>query len=473
MQGSGADGARRGRIPGPTGTRPHRFVRAPALTLAALAIMLLWVPVTTGLRFPSGLDERTHHIPTVAAYADHLPGLDEMRDTRLPTLPLLHAVLGRLTRSAGDRVPAIRAWMLAAGLLAILLYGRVASQIPGNDWRTATLSLAAFPYFGASYFLVLTEGPGFLAVTAAVLAQIHYWRTEQTGSLWLAGLAGAAACLVQQNLIVVPAVFAAAVAVRAIALGRVVSTWRRLGPGGTLALVLPALALAFQVWLWRGILPPFYEGLPGYYEPTLPILSRSLLSVGANVGYYLLPATLAWAASRGRQLTVRTWSALAAVSIGGAWFLRRVGVGGGAMTGTDGLFRHALESIGHHGGALVETAVVALCLFSFSCVITAGVARMMRTRQFDPGPEFLLFVLLVGTFLVTGFGLTTISERSIVVVYALACLTFLATHRWNESRLLWWGWAASVVFGVGQGIFYAAAAYELVPVASGLYGLLR
>ncbi len=461
----------RGRIPGPTAPPPRRFVRAPALALVALAIVLLWIPMTTGLRFPSKLNELDYHIPAVLSYVDHFPGLDEMRDTNLSMLPLFHGALGQLARLTGTGVPALRAWMLALGLLAILLYGRVAAIIPGNDWRTSTLSFAAFPYFGASYFLVLTEGPGFLAVAAAVLWQIRYWKTEQARSLWLAGLAGTAACLMRQNLIVVPAVFAAAVLVRAVAQGRVVATWRRLGWRGAIALVLPAFALAFQVWLWRGLLPPFYQDFPDYYEPSLTVYLRSLLSIGANVGYYLLPATIAWAASRWRPVSARTWSVLAAVSIGGAWYLHRVGAG--TMVNTQGLFRHALDFLGNHVSALLPVVLVALCLFSFSCVIVAGVRRITRARHIDPGAEFLLFVLLVGTFLVVGFGLATIYERHIIVVYGLAALTFLATQRWNASRLLWWGWAVNVLFGVAHGILYAATVYELVPAASGLYELLR
>jgi uncharacterized membrane protein YeiB len=143
------------------------------------------------------------------------------------------------------------------------------------------------------------------------------------------------------------------------------------------------------------------------------------------------------------------------------------------IVSTDGLFRHTLRVVGNHAGPLAAIVLVALCLFSFSVVIAAGVARMMRTRQFDPGAEFLLLVLLVGTFLVTGFGLSTIPERHILTAYALACLTLLATRRWGESRLAWWGWAASVVFGVAHGIFYAAAVYELIPTAFGLHGALR
>lgn len=460
----------RGRIRGPAPSRPREFDRLTVFALVALAVVLLWIPVTTGLRFPSKLNEFAYHIPAVLSYVDHFPGLDEMRDTKLSMLPLLHGVLGQLARFTGTGVPALRAWMLTLGLLAVLLYGRVAASIPGNNWRTSALSFAAFPYFGASYFLVLTEGPGFLAVAVAVLWQIRYWRTEQTGSLWLAGLAGTAACLVRQNLIVVPAVFAAAVLVRAVALGRVVATWRRLGWGGLIALILPAVALAFQVWLWRGLLPPFYQGFPDYYDPHLSVYLRSLLSIGANVGYYLLPATVAWAASRWRAVSPRAWSAIAAVSIGGAWYLHRVGAG--SMVNTEGLFHHALGFLGNHVSSLLPIALVALCLFSFSCVLLAGARRIMRARHFDPGAEFLLFVLLVGTFLVVGFGLATIYERHIIVVYGLAALTFLATDRWGANRTLWWGWAVSVLFGVAHAILYAATVHELVPAASRLYDLL-
>jgi hypothetical protein len=441
------------------------------LALVALAVVLLWIPVATQLSFPPKLNELVYHIPAVLSYVDHFPDLGEMRETELSMLPLLHGVLGWLARFTGEGVPALRSWMLAIGLLAIVVYGRVARRLPGNDWRTSTLTFAAFPYFGAAYFVVLTEGPGVLAAVAAVLWQLRYWESEEARHLWPAALAGTAACLVRQNLIAVPAVFAVAVAARAVARGGVVGAWRTLGPGRLSALALPASALAFQVWLWRGILPPFYQDFPDYYTPTGTAYFRSLLSIGANVGYYLLPATLAWAISKRRKLSAPTWFAIGAASVLGTWFLHRVGAG--VIVNTEGLFHHALHVLGQHVSAAIPLVLVALCLFSFSCVVAAGVRRIAPFRNAGAEPETLLLILLLGVLLILSFGLATIYERHIIVIYALAALAFLETRRWGGNRLLWWGWGTSVAFGVAHGILYAAAVYEVVPAASGLYELLR
>lgn len=460
----------RGRIPRGVPDRPRGLDRRTWLALVMLALVLLWIPVATGLRFPSKLNERDYHVPAVLSYVDHFPGLGEMRDTRLSMLPVFHGVLGGLARLTGESLPALRSWMLAIGLLAIVLYGAVARSIPGDDWRTCVLTLAAFPYFGAAYFVVLTEGPGFLAVAAAILWQLRYWETEETRWLWPAALAGAIACLVRQNLIVVPAVFAAATVARAVARRGVAGAWRTLGYRGAAALLLPASALVFQVWLWRGVLPPFYQSFPDYYEPDATTYLRSILSVCANVGYYLLPATLTWAVSRRRRFSPRIWSAIGAASVAGTWFLERVGAG--VIVNTEGLFHHALYFLGHHASPSLPLVVVALSLFSFSCVLAEGIDRAIRSRSGGGSPEPLVLVLLVGALLALAFGLATIYERHIMAIYALAALAFLATRRWSGDRVLWWGWGTSVAFGVAHGIIYAATVYELVPAASRLYELL-
>ena len=44
----------------------------------------------------------------------------------------LHGAIGQLARLAGAGVPELRLWMLGLGLLAILVYGRVAATVPGQ-----------------------------------------------------------------------------------------------------------------------------------------------------------------------------------------------------------------------------------------------------------------------------------------------------------------------------------------------------
>ena len=69
----------RGRIPGPTAPPPRRFVRAPALALVALAIVLLWIPMTTGLSITEELFDTAVTVDRIASTGAALPPIDDGR----------------------------------------------------------------------------------------------------------------------------------------------------------------------------------------------------------------------------------------------------------------------------------------------------------------------------------------------------------------------------------------------------------
>ncbi len=439
--------------------------RATIVVLIVLAAVMLWLPVSTGLGFRGHNDEFNHHIPNVLKYVDRFPTLEEMRNTRMAMLPLFHGVFGQLAGYTGTSVPALRLWMVAIGIIAMVLFGAIARRTPGADWRLCVLLLAAFPYFGVSYMTVLTDFPAFLALTIALFAQIRYLDTGRERSLWLAGIAGVVGCLIRQNLIIVPAVFGILVVVRELRGARRPSeALRGIGIRSLIALALPLLATGFQLWLWGGVLPPRIKVLPGYFEPDFRLYLHALFSIVSNVGYYLLPATLAWAIWQRRRIGRAAWGLSCAIAAGGAVWMHWAR--GGRLTTTGGVFNRGLALVERHAGRPVALLVIALSILSFVCVVASCAGRIRGSSGGERWSRVFLLTLLGATSAVFAFGLFDVYERHLLPVYAVALLCLLGGEEWSRVRVLRFGWVGSVAFGVAHSVGYAVVAYGLLPMSA-------
>lgn len=425
--------------------------------LAAVLLLLLWVPLLTGLQFPSKMDERDYHVPNVRSYVGHFPTLAEMRETDLAMGPLFHGFLGGLARWTGTELPSLRMWMLVFGGIAFGLYVSACRQVPGIDWRSATLALAAFPYFGTSYFVVMTDFPAFLALAGAWWAQLRFIRTGREGSLWLAGVAGLLACLIRQNFIFAPGMFLLFFLARGRnlpggheAVGIV--AWRRLP-----ALVLPFLATAFLYWLWGGLLPAAYAARDTF-RLDAKLYSLAFVSVGANLGYYLLPATVVLAVTR--RFPISRWIPLVLSAAGITLFSYLVR--GPQLVTTFGTYLHALTFLRMHVGIAASLLIFGLSILSFM-IFAMNAWQWVRDPQ--PGREsrLLLGALLVGGLVALSFGMFRIYERHILPVFALSAMILFGVTASEQRRLLRAGKAGVILFCGVHAILYAVSVYELLP----------
>jgi hypothetical protein len=445
--------------------RDRGIDRRAVLALGATLLQVLWVPLLTGLKFPSRMDELDFHVPNVRRFMDHFPSLQEMRDTDLSMLPLFHGFLGSVLRLTGDALPTMRFLMVLIGLSALFLYLRIARRIPGVDGWKAVPTVAALPYFGVCYFVVMTDYPALLALLGSVLGQLAYLRGGRYRAAYAAGLAGAAACLIRQNLIFAAGVFPLVLWLqdrpwfkpRSTDGGLPVSSHRPLlCPAIVPALLLPFLALAFQVWLWRGLIPPSFMARPSYFDARPATTLLSFFSIGASVGYYLLPATFTYALREGRSYPVMVWRAVAILTLFALFwcFHER----GRDLVDIYGTFRHGLGFLRSRVGLIFSFGLLALSLTSFFILLAAGIRRTLQTRS----PEMILLAgLLLASLFVTSYGLFRIYERHILPVFVFAVLFFLSAAPEVCKRSFTGGWIATIAFGAAHGVVYSISVYGL------------
>jgi hypothetical protein len=431
------------------------------LVFAALAVLLFWVPILTGLQFPARNDELVFHLPTVRRFADHFPTFQELRNPNLSFLPLFHGILGFMTRLVGTSEQAVRGLMIPIGLAGIVLYGWLAGCFLGLDWRRAVFALAVFPYFGVTYFTVLTDFPAFLLLLVGLLGQLWYLRTGRGSALLLAAAGGVAAVLVRQNLIFSTAVF---VVLLLLAAGRwtpavePIRRQQRVRGFHVLVLALPFLAVGLQAYLWKGLLPPLFRNVPGYVDWTPANLLLNVMSLAANTGYYLLPISAALAFQDRTSVGRRAWIAIVVLSLAGALGCLRIQ--GVNLLGIYGTFRHVLEIVGSRFGHPASLLVLFVSLLSFGWIVRSGWTWLARTPRRDLRP-----VLVVGTlgcgYLVLGYGLSRLYERHLLPLYALAVLVLLGgtSAAAGRSRLVRAGWTAAILFGLIHSVVYSRSVY--------------
>lgn len=446
---------------------PSRFPSpGDALRLAALLVILLWIPVLTGLRFEPKRDEAAYHLPLAQELARRAPTMEDFRHSPVEMGPLFHAVLGGLGRLSGAEAPRLRAWMTAAGLASVALFALLAGSAGRADALDSALLLAAFPYFGACYFTAMTDYGAFLPIVPAWIAMLRWTRTRSAGALWAASVASLVACLVRQNLIFAPFVFLVWVVAR----GRTADDAGARGtrPGELAALAVPFLAIAVRLWLWRGIIPPevtredgflgldsAYEipgGYPSYY-------GLAVTSMAANMGYYLLPATLALAVASG-------WSRRRLAALGGAAAAIALAmrlVRGPELVTTYGTFLHVVTALRLRFGEGTGLLVVAASLASFLVVAAAGWERAR-----SPGPDReamrLAAALLAGGLLILAFGKFRVFERYVLPLDALAILIVSDAASGSGRRLARAGLWGAVLFGFAHEVLYAWEVYDLAAV---------
>ena len=449
----------------PTRKKDRRIDRRAVLASGATLLLVLWVPLLTGLKFPSKMDELGFHVPNIRRFIDHFPGLQEMRETDLSMLPLFHGLLGSVLRFTGDTLPTMRSCMMLIGLSALFLYLLIARRIPGVDGWKAMPALAALPYFGVCYFVVMTDYPALLALLGSVLGQLAYLRGGRPRAAYAAGLAGAAACLIRQNLIFAAGVFPLVLWLQdrwRLERGSndgappVSSHTRLLRPAIAPALLLPFLALAFPIWLWRGLIPPSFMAKPNYFDTSPATTLLSLFSIGANVGYYLLPATVTYALREGRSYARVVWATVAILTLFALFwcFHER----GRALVDTYGTFRHGLGFLSDRVGLIFGLGLLALSLASFFVLLAAGIRRTLQVRS----PEMILLAgLLLASLFVTSYGLFRIYERHILPVFVFTVLLFLSAAPEVRKRSFTRGWIATIAFGAAHGVIYSISVYDL------------
>ena len=319
--------------------------------------------------------------------------------------------------------------------------------------------MAAFPYFGACYFIVMTDIPSLLAVLVAVFAQIDYLQTGRERSVWTAGIVGLAAILIRQNAIYVTAVFGAALVLTRfrgnffLTPRRPLRIWRELLPLG-----LPLLGLLWEVRLWDGLVPPDYSTESGtYLDASLRTYLLGLSSTAGNVGYYFMPATLILLATHRPRPHVRAWILLGLLAtLGTCWCYHERGTD---LVNTYGTFRHSLSFIRDRFGFAPSAAILFLSILSFGVILRLGMDELKsRERRL----LLLLPVLLsLGSWMIISFGLFRIYERHVVPIYTFAVLLLWPSVDWAKNR--WWqaGWLMSVLFGAGHSVLYAVRVYEM------------
>ena len=449
--------------------------------VALLVVIALWVPVLTGLRFEAKRDEQVYHLPLVTELAQRAPTFDDFRNARVEMGPFFHVILGSGGRLFGTEPWSFRLQMLLAGLATVALFAALVRQSGAADWTWATLLLAAFPYFGVCYFTVMTDYAAFLFLVGSWLAQVRYLQTGGRRALWVGALAATAACAVRQSAIFAPAAFGGFVvaerirhareAVRAMqAAGGTDAeprgpTAARWSLGELFALVLPLLPVLLRLALWGHLIPPEMRREEGFLGldadvdiPGGPVshYALAMTSMMANVGYYLIPATLAVAVAARRS--ARRWGAVLAIAVALALGLSLLR--GPQLITTNGTFLHGVTFLRLRFGDAAALAVVVLSLASFLTLVDA--ARLaLRERSGDPAVIRFLLVLLAAGLLVLGFGKFRIFERYVVPLHALAIVVLATVTPRRGARWVRAGFLIAVGFGLAHEILYASDVYDL------------
>jgi len=422
------------------------------MALFFTVLLLAWIPLLTGLRFPAKLDEATFHLPAIFGFSDAFPSLTEMNASNLAMFALFHAVMGRIADACGGDVAVLRAVTGLIALLGAACFAACARRLGTIDWRAALLLLAAFPYFGATYFVVMSEHPAFFFIWAAILGQIWFLQTRRASALWLAGLAGLGAVFVRQNLIF-------------LTLGFGIVLWleqrraaRRVPLMAYLPVALPFAGLAFLLLTWSGLTPPGHQLDAHFLTGGLTTYLLSLVSVSANVGYYFVPFMpfILWRA-RG-ELSPKALLAIAAFALLG--LLLCVTVRGGNLINTYGTFAHVLDFLRRHVAGLASHLLLAAALASFGMLVHL-IGRSLRRAAAARSTQLLLVVLLGLGLFVVAFGVTRIYERYILPLVAIAILLLLLALNGRPARQLRGIVYAVALFGAFHSLVYGVDVYEL------------
>lgn len=460
----------------------HAGRSARALRIGALLALLLWVPALTGLRFEAKRDEQVYHLPLVTELTQRAPTSDDFRNARVEMGPFFHVLLAAGGRLLSAEPWSLRLQMMVAGLLTVALFAGLVREAGTADWTWAALLLAAFPYFGVCYFTVMTDYAAFLFLACSWVAQVRYLQTGGRRTLWIGALAATAACLIRQNAIFAPTVFGVFVVIERIRHARAAGaggglearpadrlrgglTTGRLTPADLIALALPLLPILLRFALWGGPIPPGMLREDGFLgldaEVDIPgggvsHYALAVTSMAANIGYYLIPATLAVAVAARQPL--RRWGAV--LVIAGALALGLYLVRGPQLVTTYGTFLHGVTFLRLRFGEAAAFALVTASLASFLLLVDAARLRL-RDEPGCPAPRRFLLALLAAGLLILGFGKFRIFERYIVPLHALGIVALVTTLPRNGERLVRAGILAAIAFGLVHEILYANDVYDL------------
>jgi len=194
-----------------------------------------------------------------------------------------------------------------------------------------------------------------------------------------------------------------------------------------------------------------------YFDSRPATMLLSAFSIGANVGYYLWPASLLLLWIDRRKVGPAAWIALAVITLFGLYWCFRMR--GRDLVDTYGTFRHGLGFIRSHAGFPAALITLAVSLASFMVIVLRGGRWVLDLRS---GAAWLLGGLFLGSLAVSSYGLFRIYERHVLPVYVFAVLLLMAAVPRERSRAWRWGWWASALFTVAHAVVYSVVVYELI-----------
>ena len=231
-----------------------------------------------------------------------------------------------------------------------------------------------------------------------------------------------------------------------------IPAWRRFP-----ALVLPFLATAFLYWLWGGLLPAAYAARDTF-RLDARLYSLAFVSVCANLGYYVLPATVALAVTR--RFPISRWIPLVLATAVITLFSQFVR--GPQLVTTFGTYLHALTFLRMHVGQAASLLILSLSILSF-VIFAVSAWQWVRDSRPDRESRLLLGALLLGGLVALSFGMFRIYERHILPVFALCAMILFGITASEHRRLMHAGKVGVVLFCGAHAILYAASVYELLP----------
>jgi hypothetical protein len=188
------------------------------------------------------------------------------------------------------------------------------------------------------------------------------------------------------------------------------------------------------------------------------LYSLAFVSVCANLGYYLLPATVALAVTRCFPISRWIPLVLATAGITLLSYLAR----GPQLVTTFGTYLHALTFLRMHVGLAASLLILGLSILSFMIFAVTG-WRWVHDPRPDRESRLLLGALLVGGLVALSFGMFRIYERHILPVFALSAMILFGITASEHRRLMRAGRVGVVLFCGAHAILYAASVYELLP----------
>ena len=378
----------------------------PARWLLAVIIPVLLLPTLyTVLRQAGPLwDEGSYHLPAIERFGPGLPSLEVLRDYNSAVGPLFYVVLANVGALAGNRLPVLRLAVFLLAAINVLLFWLLGRRLVPGGRFSPLLLLVSYPYFFSLSGLLMSEH---LALCFGLLALLGYLRWTEDDAPWaLAGslVAASAAVLTRQFYAFLP-------------VGLAIAEFLRSRGRGRMRAILPLLSLlplAGLVLLWRGMVPPSFQGVyaPGFTPGTAS-------SVLAWTGLFFLPFLFARLARQRFRLS--PWLLLALPAVPCALVFPPDGIG---LTRT---IVHRLP------GSLPAIAGAVLALLGAAHLVMLG-QRLAGADAARRAPAIIgLAVLLV--LLASG---TPVFER-----YFLPAFVFLLLFELPDTRG-WWPLAWSL-----------------------------